>query len=48
MDIHLSGHKFSLLDGFILLGLIQILSGFSFNHAPHQWNEVGPTIKCLL
>ena len=36
-----------LLDGLIFEGLKQILFGFSFSQEPHQWNGVGPTIKCL-
>ena len=33
---HSVGQNFSLFEGFISIGLVQILFGFSFNHAPHQ------------
>ena len=48
MEIQDSGQKSLLFDGFKSPeGLVQILSGFWFSHAPHQWNGVGPTIKCF-
>ena len=48
MEIQDSGQKSLLFDEFKSPeGLAQILSGFWFSHAPHQWNELGPTIKCF-
>ena len=43
------GQKSELFDGFknSLEGLKHILSSPLFNHAAHQWNEVGATAKCL-